>query len=266
MLNRRAVGHTIRTGGESGSRRFHRPQVSPQTIYSFRGASGAHLLDLHAALPISTLVRLQRNFWSTQPVLDLANVIRPGDGATRLQLRADRGDTGNRPIPRKCLNADDEARADAVLAAHQDGLGLREQAVLMRAGQHSDQVEIELKLRNIPFVKYGGIEFINAAHVRDLLAGLRLAHNRRDEVACFRLLCRHRAIGQATARTLTAALLAAEAEDYAAVVAEAPPKARTGLQATLTHLAAAQIAVGSGAIVKHCLAAVRPLIRVHYDD
>lgn len=240
-----------------------------QAIYGFRGASGAHLQQLHATLSGSMLVRLQRNFRSTEPVLDLANAIRPGAGELRLQLCADRGPTGPRPTLMTCDNADGEARAvaDTVLAAHQDGLALREQAVLMRAGSHSAQLEIELRIRKIPFVKYGGIAFSNTAHVRDFLAALRLAGNQSDELAWYRLLCRHRAIGKATARTLTAALLSAGGNDgYAAVVAGAPPKARTALQSTLTHLAAARSSTAGGEIVEHCLAAVRPLVRAHYAD
>ena len=240
-----------------------------QAIYGFRGASGAHLHELHRRLPGSTLVRLQRNFRSTQPVLDLANVVRPGLGETALRLRADRGAAGARPTLVTCANADDEARsvADAVLSAHEDGLPLREQAVLMRTGHHSNQLEIELTVRKIPFVKYGGIEYTNTAHVRDLLAGLRLVHNKHDEVAWFRLLCRHRAIGKATARSLTAALVATEhVAGYPDVVAQAPPKARTALDATLTTLSAAQGASSPAQAVEQCLSAVRPLVRAHYAD
>src|SRR3954447_2558179 len=137
----------------------------------------------------------------------------------------------------------------------------------MRTGHHSNQLEIELTVRKIPFVKYGGIEYTNTAHVRDLLAGLRLVHNQFDEVAWFRLLCRHRAIGKATARSLTAAVLASEnAAGYPDVVAQAPPKARTALNATLTSLASAQAVDAPVQAVEHCLAAVRPLIRAHYAD
>jgi DNA helicase II / ATP-dependent DNA helicase PcrA len=240
-----------------------------QAIYGFRGASGTHLHEVHAALSGSRLVRLQRNFRSTQQVLDLANVIRPGQGASALRLRADRGQGSARPKLVTCANADAEARAvaDAILTAHQDGLPLREQAVLMRTGHHSNQLEIELAVRKIPFVKYGGIEYTDTAHVRDLLAALRLVHNRRDELAWYRLLCRHRAIGKATARSLTAALLATETPaDYSEVVAEAPPKARTALHATLTDLADAQAASGPARAVEHCRSAIRRLVRAHYAD
>jgi DNA helicase-2/ATP-dependent DNA helicase PcrA len=94
-----------------------------QAIYGFRGASGDHLRQLHEALPDSTLVRLQRNFRSTQPVLDLANVVRPGEGDLRLRLTADRAGAAAKPVLVKCPDADGEARtvADAILAAQQTG-------------------------------------------------------------------------------------------------------------------------------------------------
>jgi DNA helicase-2/ATP-dependent DNA helicase PcrA len=240
-----------------------------QAIYGFRGASGKHLHRLHGAWPTSTRVRLERNFRSTQPVLDLANAIRPTEGGERLRLRADRGALGSRPVLVSCDNADAEARmvAENILAAHEDGLALREQAVLMRAGSHSMQLEVELKVRKIPFRKYGGIEFTNTAHVRDFLAALRLATNPHDELAWYRLLRLHRGIGKATARELTTSLLATEGTDgHSAVVAAAPAKARTALQATLTNLAAAQAGNASPEIVEHCRSAARPLVRAHYAD
>ncbi|MFN2562310.1 MAG: ATP-dependent helicase [Jatrophihabitans sp.] len=238
-----------------------------QAIYGFRGASGDHLRQLHEALPDSTLVRLQRNFRSTQPVLDLANVIRPGDGNLRVRLTADRAGAAAKPVLVKCPDADGEARtvADTILAAQENGLALREQAVLMRSASHSKALEVELTVRHIPYVKYGGIRFSDTAHVRDFLAALRLASNPADELAWYRLLCRHRAIGKASARTLVPLLVDADdAHDHAAVVAAAPPKARTNLATTLAHLASAQAAVGSSPTVEACLAAVRPLVRSHY--
>ena len=237
-----------------------------QAVYGFRGASAEHLLDLHEQLPASTLIRLERNFRSTQPVLDLANVVRPGD--LRLHLTAHRDQRGARPVLVKCANADDEARAvaEAVLAEHQDGIALRDQAVLMRAGSHSNQLEIELKVRNIPFVKYGGIEYVNTAHVRDLMAALRVATNPADELGWYRLLTRHRAIGKAHARALSAMLAGAGPDRHPEVVAAAPAKARAALQTTLRLLARAQAESRAGRIVEPCHDAVRPLVRAHYAD
>src|SRR4051794_24658484 len=233
-----------------------------QSIYGFRGARADRLGELYAALPEAALVRLERNFRSVTPVLELANVVRPGEGDLALRLTADRDGPATRPRLLRCEDADAEARtvADAILAAQQDGLDLRDQAVLMRAASHSKALEVELTVRKIPYVKYGGIRFADTAHVRDLLATLRLAANPRDELAWYRLLCRHRAIGKASARTLVTLLLAAEdipATDE--VVAAAPPKARTALAATLAHLATARTAAGSAEGVEACLAVLRPL-------
>ena len=238
-----------------------------QAVYGFRGANAEHLLEVPDRFPDATLVRLERNFRSTQPVLDLANVVRPSE--LRLELAADRSDGGSRPAVVRCANADDEARqvADAILAAHQDGMELREQAVLMRTGTHSHQLEIELKVRDIPFVKFGGIGYLETAHVRDLIAAFRVALNPADEVSWYRLLTRHRSIGKAHARAL-AGLLAGSGDEgrFAEVVAAAPPKARSGLSATLAAVRRAQSADAVPEVVEACHGAVRPLLRVHYAD
>ncbi|KAB1657949.1 ATP-dependent helicase [Pseudoclavibacter chungangensis] len=240
-----------------------------QAVYGFRGADAGHLLALHDELPDATLVRLERSFRSTQAVLDLANVVRPGD--LPIRLTAAREEQGARPRVVHCTNADDEARevAEAVLTAHQDGTALREQAVLMRTGSHSDVLEIELRVRGIPFVKYGGIGYLDTAHVRDLLAAFRVTVNPADEISWFRLLTRHRAIGKATARTLAARLADIGTgwdERVEDLVAEAPPRARTALAATLGELALAGASDAVPEAVEACRRAVVPLLRAHYAD
>lgn len=236
-----------------------------QAIYGFRGADAGRLLDVAEQFPDATLVRLERNFRSTQPVLDLANEVRPGD--LRLRLVADRGTAGARPRLVTVTNADAEARAvaTAVLEAHQEGRPLREQAVLMRTGSHSAQLEIELKVRNIPFLKFGGIGYLETAHVRDMLAAFRVTLNPTDEVSWFRLLTRHRAIGKAHARTL-ADLLASREQHSDEIVAAAPPSARTALTATLRCLDRARDERDVAEVVAHCREALTPLLRQHYPD
>ncbi|WP_375502612.1 ATP-dependent helicase [uncultured Jatrophihabitans sp.] len=239
-----------------------------QAIYSFRGASGAHLGDVLDRHPEATLVRLQRNFRSVQPVLDLANVIRPGYGDSRLQLTADRASVRvGKPLLVHCEDADTEARmiADAVLDSQQNGLPLKEQAVLMRAGSHGRALEVELAVRNVPYVKYGGIRFVDTAHVRDLIAALRVVTNPRDELSWYRLLCLHRNLGRAYSRALTPMLLTAD-PDTNAVLASSPDKARTALAATLAHLATARSTEVAADRAAACLSAVRPLVRAHYTD
>lgn len=237
-----------------------------QAIYGFRGASAGHLLTLADSHPGSRLVTLQRNFRSTQPILDLANEARPGD--LPIRLLADRAARGERPGLVVCENGDDEARtvADRILAAHTDGLPLREQAVLMRTGSHSALLEVELKVRNIPFVKFGGIGYLETAHVRDLLAAFRVVLNPADEVSWYRLLGRHRGIGKVHARSLARMLADGGTERAAEAVAEAPARARTGLQGTLTLLGSVDAATDVPAIVDACHGAVDPLLRQHYPD
>ncbi|AQP47777.1 hypothetical protein BW730_10020 [Tessaracoccus aquimaris] len=235
-----------------------------QAVYGFRGATAEHLLRLHDDLPGSTLVRLERNFRSSQQILDLANVVRPGD--LRLDLIADRGASGPKPVHVQCANSDDEARevAEAVLAAHQEGMDLRDQAVLFRTGTHSNQLEIELRVRNIPFHKYGGIGYLETAHVRDLIAAFRVSLNPSDEISWYRLLTRHRAIGKVSSRTLAARLVEGASPDE--VVAEAPAKARTALATTLEFIGAASQTRVPALMVEACHAAVEPLLRQHYVD
>jgi DNA helicase II / ATP-dependent DNA helicase PcrA len=238
-----------------------------QAVYGFRGASSDHLLALNAALPTATVVKLERNFRSRQPLLDLANVIRPGEGAHRVALHADRAGTGHRPRLVRCHDAGEEARliADAVLAAVDEGTPLRAQAVLMRSAHHSDLLEIELTARRVPFVKYGGLKFLEAAHVKDFLATLRVVANPQDEISWFRLLRLHDAIGPARARGLLPLLLAGEV-DSNEVVAAAPAAARTRLDATLLGIAAARDRRAAAEVVELCTAFLDPLIRRRYPD
>lgn len=246
-----------------------------QAVYAFRGASADHVLDLADELPGSTMVRLERNFRSTQPILDLANVVRPGE--LELRLRADRSEQGVRPRVVNCADADDEARrvADAVLAAHADGLQLREQAVLMRTGHHSNLLEVELKVRNIPFVKFGGIGYLETAHIRDLVAAIRVVHNPADEVSWYRLLIRHRGVGKANARSLASRLAdlglgsreGSEGPlDLVALIEQAPPTARSSLEQTLAALVEGHATQQVSSRVEICHRAVEPLLRVHYAD
>ncbi|HZC73380.1 MAG TPA: ATP-dependent helicase [Jatrophihabitans sp.] len=238
-----------------------------QAVYGFRGASSDHLLALHAALPTATIVKLERNFRARQPLLDLANVVRPGTGAHRVALRADRPGGGRRPQVVRCHDAGEEARviSDAVLAAVDNGTALREQAVLMRAAHHSDLLEVELTARRVPYLKYGGLRFLEAAHVKDLLACLRLVANPQDEISWFRLLRLHEAIGPARARGLLRLVLSDPA-DPNAIVAAAPAGARTRLAATLRGLDEARADSSAAHIVEHCLDAVRPLVQRRYPD
>jgi DNA helicase-2/ATP-dependent DNA helicase PcrA len=173
-----------------------------QAVYGFRGASARHILDLPAQFPGTTVVRLVRNYRSTQQILDLANAAWAGAAVRYAKDLVAVRPGGSRPELVDC--ADEATQAEQVcvrmLAARERGTRLRDQAVLFRAGRGSDLLELELTRRRIPYVKYGGLRYLEAAHVKDLLALYRLADNPRDETAWFRLLQLLDGVGPATAR------------------------------------------------------------------
>jgi DNA helicase-2/ATP-dependent DNA helicase PcrA len=179
-----------------------------QAVYGFRGASARHILDVPSQFPGTTVVRLVRNYRSTQPILDLANAA--WAGATSRYAKDLVAVRPGRARPELVDCADEASQADEVcarvLAARERGARLRDQAVLFRAGRGSDLLELELTRRRIPYVKYGGLRYLEAAHVKDLLALYRLADNARDETAWFRLLQLLDGVGPATARRTVAAL------------------------------------------------------------
>jgi DNA helicase II / ATP-dependent DNA helicase PcrA len=179
-----------------------------QSIYSFRAATVRNILDFPAHFPGTEIVRLEQNYRSTPPILALANAVLAGatEGYQK-RLWSDRsGET--RAVFVTCLDEGQEAEAvcERVLERREEGVPLTEQAVLFRTSHHSDALEVELARRNIPFVKYGGLKFLEAAHVKDLLALLRILENPLDEMSWFRVLMLLDGIGPATARKLIAAL------------------------------------------------------------
>jgi len=162
-----------------------------QAIYSFRAASVENILDFPGRCePPATVIALERNYRSNQAVLDSANALIAGASRQyRKTLVADRG-SGMRP--QLVTVQDDRQQADyivhSVLRRREAGTLLRRQAVLFRSSDHSDWLEIELMRANIPYVKYGGLRFLEAAHVKDLLSVLRWADNPKNGLAAFRVL------------------------------------------------------------------------------
>ena len=162
-----------------------------QSIYSFRAAEVENMLRFPDRYwPPASIVTLEENYRSVQPVLDAANALMAGaERQFRKELRSQKP-SGQRP--RYVTVADDEDQSDyvitEVLAAREAGQRLWDQAVLFRASHHSDRLELELTRRNIPYVKYGGLKFLEAAHVKDLLAVLRWGDNPKHRIAAFRCL------------------------------------------------------------------------------
>jgi DNA helicase-2/ATP-dependent DNA helicase PcrA len=241
-----------------------------QAVYGFRGADSRHLLEVSAALPAARTICLEQNFRSRQRILHLANAVRPGAGGPRLQLRSERVG-GDRPRLVRCHDASAEARlvVDCVLEAAEQGRPLKTQAVLMRAAHHSDLLEIELTARRVPYVKYGGLAFLEAAHVKDFIGAIRLLDNPLDEIAWFRLLRLHDGIGPAKARDVLDAIKPGEPDTelrHPDAVAAAPARARTALAGTLDALVTARQQPIVVARAEHVLELLRPLLTARYPD
>jgi DNA helicase II / ATP-dependent DNA helicase PcrA len=170
-----------------------------QAIYSFRAATVENIRGFEKQFSAG-IVALEENYRSTQQVLDAANALIGKNLYSKKKVGAK---------PRYVTVADDEGQAQyvvtRVLEARERGVLLRNQAVLFRASSHSDLLELELVRRNIPYVKYGGLKFLEAAHVKDLLAVLRWADNPKNRVAAFRALQLLPGVGPAgAARVFTA--------------------------------------------------------------
>jgi DNA helicase-2/ATP-dependent DNA helicase PcrA len=162
-----------------------------QSIYSFRAAEVENILGFpDQYMPTAQVVTLEQNYRSTQPILDTANcLIAESERQYRKNLFSERTDGAK---PRYVTVEDGDAEAEyvvtSILANRELGMELKEQAVLFRGSHHSDRLELELVRRNIPYVKYGGLKFLEAAHVKDLLSVLKWAENPKNEVAAFRVL------------------------------------------------------------------------------
>jgi DNA helicase-2/ATP-dependent DNA helicase PcrA len=174
-----------------------------QAIYSFRAAAVDNILGFpDRFVPRAEVVTLAQNYRSTQPVLDAANALMlDAPRQYRKHLLAFRG-AGVRPrlVTVPDLAAQAEYVCSEVLRRREANVPLRQQAVLFRGSSHSDILEVELARRRIPFVKYGGLKFLEAAHVKDLLSVLRWADNPKNTVAAFRVVQLLPGMGPANAR------------------------------------------------------------------
>jgi DNA helicase II / ATP-dependent DNA helicase PcrA len=186
-----------------------------QSIYSFRAAAVENILGFPQRFqPPAEVVTLAQNYRSTQPVLDASNALMAdAPRQHRKHLLAARG-PGQLP---RYITADDlesqaEYVATQVLSRREAGTQLRRQAVLFRTASHSDLLEVELVRRKIPFVKYGGLKFLEATHVKDVLGVLRWADNPRNSLAAFRVVQLLPGMGPVNARTVIEALDAANGQ------------------------------------------------------
>jgi DNA helicase-2/ATP-dependent DNA helicase PcrA len=243
-----------------------------QAIYGWRAASAEHILRFPTHFPDAAVVTLERNYRSTQPILDVANALAAqASRAFPKQLRTERED-GIRPELIFCR--DEAAQAtevcERVLEAREQGMELREQAVLSRTSHDTDLLELELTRRRIPYIKYGGLRYLEAAHVKDLIALLRLADNPSDEISWFRMLQLLEGVGPATARRALDVLMAAPERDrlssWPSARERLPAHARLPADLVVAALRETGEETGAGLRAERLRDALAPLIETRYPD
>ncbi|MGR8919199.1 MAG: ATP-dependent helicase, partial [Gammaproteobacteria bacterium] len=200
-----------------------------QSIYGFRAADVENILGFPQNFRGAEVLKLEDNYRSTQAILDTSNVLM-GEArrSYRKALRAARG-SGQRPLLVTVPDEQDEALylCEQILERREQGVRLWDQAVLFRNSSHTARLEMELGRRNIPYVKYGGLKYMESAHVKDVMAVLNWAENPKHELAGFRVMQLLDGVGPATARKACDHLLANNA-DFTSLSALSVPSAARG--------------------------------------
>jgi DNA helicase-2/ATP-dependent DNA helicase PcrA len=175
-----------------------------QSIYSFRGANFRNIMDFPALFPSAKIIKLEENYRSLQGILDVANhvISAAEEKYTKVLFTRRQGDF--RPILVRAQDEHTQSRfvAQRILELREDGVALDEIAVMFRASFHSFDLELELQRRDIPFVKRGGFKFIETAHVKDVLAHMRVIANPADAVSWLRILLLVKGVGHRRAEQL----------------------------------------------------------------
>ena len=171
-----------------------------QSIYSFRGASHKNMLEFPKLFPSAQIIKLEENYRSTQPILDVANSIMEDVKESFKKRLVSTVGGGEAPVVVSARDENEQSRfvAQRIDELRDEGVPLTDIAVLFRSSSHSFDLEIELGKQGIPFRKFGGIRFAESAHIKDALAFLRVVNKPSDTLSWFRMLKLIDHIGDAT--------------------------------------------------------------------
>lgn len=245
-----------------------------QSIYSFRGATIRNILDFPKEFPNTQIITLEQNYRSTSAILATANaLISKSPERYTKELYSTRED-GEKPF--LVVVSDEHTQSEFVVnhivELNENGTPLSEIAVLFRAGYLSADLELELNKRQIPYVKWGGLKFLESAHVKDLLAFLRVLENPRDEVSWYRLLNMINGIGDATAGKALELLSQHEWQPMAIGAVKVSARAKSGLQALaalldgITRVERAESRHNSQETIRLVRQLYDEILKTNYDD
>ncbi len=239
-----------------------------QSIYAFRGATFKNIMEFPSLFPGTIIYKLEENYRSTQPILNLANTIIEAATERYSKHLFTRKLDGPLPVLVEAAGENAQSRfiAQKILELREEGVPLSEMAVLFRSSFHSFDLEIELSRHGLPFIKRGGVKFIETAHVKDLLAHMRVVANPLDAVSWHRVLMLVEGVGPKKAQDVMAALVKSDKPYHA--LREMTGRSGKGLKdlaLTLESLA------GSGDLrpaeqVNHIYEYYLPILKTQYDD
>ncbi len=249
-----------------------------QSIYSFRGASHKNMLEFPKLFPAAQIIKLEENYRSTQPILDVANAIVQDVKESYKKRLFSRIEGGQPPVVVSARDENEQSRfvAERVDELREEGVPLNEIAVLFRSSSHSFDLEIELGKHGIPFRKFGGIKFAESAHIKDALAFLRVVVKPSDTLSWFRALKLIDHVGDATVYQILDHLGVERKEFRSARTKESLFKklhrfpARASYKLQLGRLARVLTSVleskSPGEQLSSVLRFYRPLLKTKYDD
>jgi DNA helicase-2/ATP-dependent DNA helicase PcrA len=241
-----------------------------QSIYSFRGADFRNIMEFERRFPGARVIALEENYRSTQPILDLANAVIERAAERYTKVLRTRHTEGNTPVLVQAENESFQSRfvCQRILELREEGVPLEEIAVLFRSSFHSFDLELELARADLPFIKRGGFKFVETAHVKDVVAHLRVVANPLDTVSWLRVLLLLEGIGPKTAGLMVEAAAAAGGN----LAALRLPIRREGGAKELERLTALVAALGRdplrpGVALERVVSYYEPILeRVHPDD
>ena len=239
-----------------------------QSIYAFRGATFRNIMEFPELFPGTTIYKLEENYRSTEPILELANKIIEAAPEKYSKTLFTRKLEGARPSIVQAMGENAQSRfvAQKILELREEGVPLDEIAVLFRSSFHAFDLELELTRRNLPFVKRGGFKFIETAHVKDLLAYARVIYNPLDTVSWNRILLLVEGVGPKKAKDVIAGLL--NASNPYEVLKQSTGRAGQGLRSLATileHITAEDTVTPSG-LINDIMEYYLPVLKDQYDD
>lgn len=243
-----------------------------QSIYGFRGAYHANIIRFPEQFASCELIKLEENYRSTQPILDLSNAVLKDMRSHYDKDLISAGNVhGTQPEFYQFKNTYDEASwiADKILELRDEGFELEDQAILFRSAYTSIALQAELSSRGIPFQVFGGMKFYETAHAKDIIAFYKIIHNPNDELAWSRILCLFEGVGPSTADKIFESMSGASKEDQPHILSSFAGSKKYGTSLVKFSKVLVRMHAGSATpelIYKEILDFYEPLLKKSYDD